>query len=146
MFLLQESHDLDQSKMHVDSCKAVVLKAGDKLVVPPYYAHCAVNIGDGVMAFGNLAAPCVLDYEPIAKHHGFFSYVFRSHDKVLLCQNEYYEELPKIAFMKVQEDPVMGIRFDKSLYEMFIENPDCFAYLQSPEIYASNIDALLKEE
>jgi oxalate decarboxylase/phosphoglucose isomerase-like protein (cupin superfamily) len=72
VFMIQVSkdfHDLS-SGLKVDSCQAVFMKAGDKIVVPPFCAHVAVNVGEGIMAFGNLAADTHLNYEPVKQMHG----------------------------------------------------------------------------
>lgn len=146
MFLLQESHDFHATDMHVDTSKAVLLKPGEKIVVPPFYAHCAVNIGEGPMAFGNLAAPCELDYEPIRRHHGFFTYVMKQRGHLVLLANPHYPALPLMKFMKPKENSEMGIRFETSLYEMFMKHPDRFAYLNNPEPYEAVMQDLWKEE
>lgn len=144
-FLLQKSRNFTHvdEAMEVEDCVVVFMKKGDKLVVPPFYAHCAVNIGKGPMLFGNLAAPCELDYAPIQENNGFFTYVFNVAGRIVFLQNDHYENLPKLRFIHAKESVKFGLEKHKSLNESFYENPDKFSYLDNPEEYAEEIETLL---
>lgn len=144
VFLLQKSTNFaTQQELQVDDMVAVFLKPGEKIVVPPFYAHCAINVGEGPMAFGNLAAPCPLLYEPIQHKHGFGYYVLRVSGHLVFVENPHYQNLPMLRFAKPCENVAMGIEFDRPLYEAFVENPGGFAYLDHPEEYEQQMEDLL---
>ena len=144
VFLLQKSTNFHiDEEVAVDEMFAVFLEPGEKLIVPPYYAHCAINIGEGPMAFGNLAAPSPLFYEPIQKKHGFGYYVLKINGHVVFVPNARYRNLPQLKIAKAQENKDMGISFDTPLYTSFINEPERFDYLSNPEKYELQIDALL---
>lgn len=147
MFLLQKAVGIDTEKDAVlDDVRAVVLKQGEKLIVPPNYAHCAVNIGKGFMAFGNLAIPCPLNYEAIQKKCGFFAYVMKQNDTLILLPNSAYEKIPDIAIVSAKEDLALGMDFHTPLYTSFVNDPSKFAYLDNPEAYEQRICALTESE
>lgn len=145
MFLLQKSTNFQEDELVVEECKAVFLKAGEKIVVPPFYAHCAINVGEEEMMFGNLAAPCPLDYEPIKKKHGFCYYVLKVDGKIVFVPNQHYNKVPQLKIMRTLENEDLGISFKHSMYEMLMKDPKCFAYLDHPEEYINEINALLIE-
>lgn len=145
VFLLQKSTNFNkpQEKLRVDECKAVFLKPGEKIIVPPFYAHCAINVGKGPMAFGNMAAPCPLLYDPIRNKHGFFNYVLKKDGKVIFIPNSHYRDLPQLRIVEARENPKLGIVFDKPMYELFIQDPNQFDFLSNPEVFLEEIESML---
>ena len=144
MFLLQKAENFDaEEELELEDVRVVVLKQGEKLIIPPFYAHCAVNIGDGIMAFGNLAIPCPLNYEAIQKKRGFFTYVMKQNDKLILLPNRAYKKTPDVQIVSATEDATLGMDFHKPLYRSFIEDPLKFSYLDKPEAYVERIEALI---
>lgn len=132
VFLLQQTHDfLDESKpLPVERFQAVFAGEGEKVFVPPYTAHCIVNVGDGPMAFGNMAVPSkTLYYEPIARMHGFGMYVLKLDDQLIFVPNTRYAKLPLAEVGCAVERSDLGLTFDKPLYTALMESPDTFAYL-----------------
>ncbi|MCR0346793.1 hypothetical protein DWW36_01350 [Erysipelotrichaceae bacterium AF15-26LB] len=143
MFLLQKSECFQKDDFTVEDCRAVLLKKGEKLIIPPYYAHCAINIGDGYMAFGNLAVPCPLNYAAIRQKCGFFTYVLKKNNTLLLLQNPHYESLPLPKITEPREQKTLGLDFSKTLYDLFMEQPCQFDYLDHPEAYEEAMQQLL---
>lgn len=145
VFLLQKSTNFDrpQEELQVQECKAVFLKPGEKIIVPPFYAHCAVNVGEGPMAFGNMAAPCPLLYEPIRSKHGFFNYVLKKDGKIIFIPNSRYQNLPQLHIAEAKENSKLGIVFDIPMYESFVKNPSRFEFLCNPEAYLEDIESML---
>lgn len=144
-FLLQKSTRISDDKpLVIEDCVVVIMEEKDKLVVPPHYAHCAVNIGEGPMLFGNLAAPCPLNYEAIQHHHGFFTYVLDISGERVFVQNQAYENLPKIRVIRAKESSKHGVTRALSLNESFIQSPEKFVYLNNPERYIEEIETLLE--
>lgn len=144
-FLLQKSTNFLQQdeSLEIVDCVVVTMKKGDKIIVPPFYAHCAVNIGMSPMLFGNLAAPCSVDYSPIEKNHGFFTYIMGNDGELKFSQNLHYQSLPKTRFVCPKEAPEFGLIHGKSLNESFVEQPDIFRYLDHPEEFTGEIEKLL---
>ena len=145
VFMIQickDFHNLENG-LKVDSVKAVFMKAGDKIVVPPYCAHVAINIGDDIMAFGNLAAICNLNYEPIKVMHGLCYYVLKVNNKVVFVPNNRYNNIPLLKVTEAKENVNLGLLKNKSLYEMYTANPDAYAYLSEPEKYIDEISKSL---
>ena len=144
-FLLQKSTNFDkvEEDLVIEKFKVVFLKEGDKIIVPPFYAHCAINVGDGPMAFGNLAAPSPLLYDPIKKLHGFAYYVMKKNNRIIFVPNTKYKNAPQIEIVEARENYNLGIQFDKSLYTSFVENPDKFEFLHNPEKFIEEIESML---
>lgn len=142
-FLLQKSTNLTEKELKIEDCVVIIAEEGEKIIVPPNYAHSVVNIGSGPMIFGNLASPCPLNYEPINKKNGFFTYVLKHENTLLLQTNSNYENLPKIRIVKPKEAKHLGIDFNKSLNECFYNNPDIFDYLNQPDTYVREVEKLI---
>ena len=142
VFLLQKSRNFmkHDEEIILDDCKMVFLSQGEKIIVPPFYAHCAVNVGEGPMVFGNLAAPCELDYSPITAHHGFFTYVMKAAGELKFINNTHYKQVPACTKVKTAENLPLGIDFNRSLYECFVANPDTFRYLDHPDDYLEDLE------
>ncbi|MBC8570710.1 glucose-6-phosphate isomerase family protein [Zongyangia hominis] len=134
VFFLQQSHSFleESGPLQVERLRAFFLTEGEKLVIPPFTAHCVVNVGKGPMAFGNLAVPCPLHYEPIARMHGFGMYLLRIQGQLAFVPNPRYRDLPLLEVARPKECPELGISFDTPLYAAFVRRPDTFAYLGHP--------------
>ena len=140
VFLIQESEAfLEGGPLAVNRMRAAVLQEGEKMIIPPYSAHCVCNAGDGPMAFGNLAVPCALHYEPIARMHGFGMYLLKEKNHLLFVPNARYEKLPQLELVSPVEKENLGVVRDVSLNEMFWECPERFDYLAEPEAFETEI-------
>ena len=146
VFLIQESHNFDhpEEELEVESLKAVFLKKGEKVIIPPFCAHCVINVGEGPMVFGNLASPCPLHYEPIQKKYGFAVYVLKVENQLVFVPNEHYKHVPRVEILKPMEYPELGISFHRPLYTAYTENPEKFEFLYEPEKYLTIINNLLE--
>jgi glucose-6-phosphate isomerase len=145
VFLLQESHNFEKpEKLKVERLIAVHASAGDKVIVPPFCAHCVSNVGEGPMAFGNLAVPCPLRYEPIQEKHGFGVYILKEADGILrYVSNPAYHDLPEVQECRAKEAPDLGVFKARSLYESFVKEPKLFEFLYEPEKYEKRVWSLL---
>lgn len=140
VFLIQESREfLGDGPLKVDHMRAAFLREGEKIVIPPYSAHCVCNVGEGPMAFGNLAVPCPLHYEPIARMHGFGMYLLKEKNNLIFVPNARYEKLPQLEMIHPGENEKLGIVNGVSLNEMFWEKPERFDYLAEPEKFEEEI-------
>lgn len=117
-------------------CFAVYAKAGDVVIVPPYWAHATISANpNSPLTFG---AWCDRDYgfvyDGIRKHKGIAWFpVFNSNDKIEWNLNEQY-----ISSSLICKEPgdysALGIVPGKSIYEIFENDPKSFLYVPSPQL------------
>ena len=133
-FFLQEADNfLKDEELNVKSMRMVVVNAGEKIVIPAFCAHCAMNIGDDMMAFYNLAVPCPLHYEPITNHKGFGYYILKKGNVLVAVKNPNYPVMPELEVKGVKPSDELNLFADKTVFEMFAENNDAYDYLGQPE-------------
>src|SRR3989344_7351650 len=92
----------------VEELKAIRVKAGDSVYMPPNYGHLAVNIGKTWFvtadnspvegASDSSSMPVHADYEMVKKMHGFAYYVVEKDGKTALIPNKLYKEVRKTDF------------------------------------------------
>ncbi|MBI2610357.1 hypothetical protein HYW60_00250 [Candidatus Kaiserbacteria bacterium] len=92
----------------VEEFKAIRVKAGDSVYMPPQVGHLAVNIGktwlvtaddSPVAGTGDSASmPVHADYESVKKMCGFAYYVVEKDGKPVLVPNKLYKEIRKSDF------------------------------------------------
>lgn len=143
VFILQKAKNLDDDILSLEQCIIVIANENEKIIVPPHYGHCVVNVGDGPLIFGNLAAPCPLNYDVINDNSGFFTYVHKIEELVVLTPNLNYKYDRKIKIVKPLEAKHLGIDFNKSLNESFILDPKKFDYLDNPDQYIEEVEKLI---
>ena len=142
-FFLQESDNFNKDEeLVVKSMRMVVLNAGEKIVIPPYCAHCAINVGDDMMAFYNLAAPCPLHYEPITEHHGFAYYILNRNGVLVAVKNPNYKDVPELDVIGVQPCDELNLFEGKTVFETFASDHDAYSYLAKPEEYAEKVNKI----
>ncbi len=145
-FFLQEADNFNKDEeLVVKSMRMVVLNAGEKIVIPPYCAHCAINVGDDMMAFYNLAAPCPLHYEPITEHHGFAYYILNKNGVLVAVNNPNYKDVPELEVIGVQPCEELDLYADKTVFETFAQDHDAYSYLAKPEEYADIVNKIFVE-
>lgn len=87
----------------VEECKAIRVKAGESVYMPPGYGHLMVNTGDTwlvmiddspVAGAGDSASmPGHADYETVKRMRGFAYYVVEKDGAPALARNPLYEEI-----------------------------------------------------
>ena len=92
----------------VDDFKAIIVKPGDSVYMPPRVGHLAVNIGktwfvtaddSPVAGTGDSASmPMHADYESVKKMRGFAYYVVEKDGKPAFVANKLYKEVRKTDF------------------------------------------------
>ena len=102
--------------------KAVNMKAGDVLVVPPNYMHTFANVGDvpALMIDANAGESMRLphDYKSVSDKKGF---VYRLMEGMVFEKNENYVEFPSVK--REQPTPLFP---GKQLDAAFMGNPAFF--------------------
>lgn len=145
-FVLQKVknfEELDQVSI-VEDLKVAIVKAGESIIIPPFYGHCSINVGNGPLLFSNLAVvSCPLHYEPIQSRHGLSIYILKYEGSRVYMHNSAYKNNLKLTEVFPIENKDLGISFGKSIYSEFVMHPDQFAFLLNPEPYVSDIMDML---
>ncbi|MBV9159829.1 MAG: hypothetical protein JO019_04505 [Candidatus Kaiserbacteria bacterium] len=89
----------------IEEFKAVRVKAGDSVYMPPGYGHLIVNTGETWLVMednspvegtqDSASMPGHADYEPVKIMHGFAYYVIQTGDGPALRPNALYKEVRK---------------------------------------------------
>lgn len=95
-------------KDKIEEFKAIRVKAGDSVYMPPGYGHLAANVGstwfvtvDDSPVEGtadSASMPGHADYEPVKEMQGFAFYVIESNGAPALVKNSKYSEVRKTDF------------------------------------------------
>lgn len=107
--LLQKLKEKENGEMiadEVEEFKAIQVKAGEKIFMPPKYGHLVVNIGETYFAtaddspvnFGDKdpsSFPGHADYELVKEMRGFAYYVVEHEGKPALKKNPLYKSIEK---------------------------------------------------
>jgi glucose-6-phosphate isomerase len=97
----------DSATAHVSDAIVVEAGPGDKVVIPPGWAHATVNLGDSPMAFGAVyALEARLLYEPLRALQGTAHYVLADGT---LEENPRYRAVPAARRQSPHEVPGHGI-------------------------------------
>lgn len=145
-FVLQKVKDFEKPDQDsiVEDLKVAIVKAGESIIIPPFYGHCSINIGNGPLLFSNLAVvSCPLYYEPIQSRHGLSIYILKYEGHRAYMHNPAYTNNLNLVEVFPIENKDLGISFGKSIYTEFVKDPDQFAFLLNPEPYISDIMDML---
>ena len=116
-------------------CIAVYAQAGEKVVVPPGWAHCVINADRGSrMAFG---AWCDrqygFDYTRVRAHHGLAWFpLLKESGEMAWERNPRYAE-STLEHRRSRPYPELGLDSERSLYCQFIDNPDSVMFVAEPQ-------------
>lgn len=147
VFVLQKNRWFDQG---IEGCfdyvRAVRVRAGEAIVVPPYCGHCSINPTNGVSAFSNIAAvACKNYYDSIKCHHGLAAYVVSDDSKGFVCvRNESYPGVIEAKVVSPKESADLGVKFGMPCYGAYLRHPELYGYMLSPDSYAEQMDALVR--
>jgi glucose-6-phosphate isomerase len=120
-------------------CIAVNAGPGDKVVMPPGWAHCVINADPNrPMAFG---AWCDreygFDYSGVRAHHGLAWFPLLSDAGSINWQaNECYRR-STLEHHRPRPYPELGLDPSRSLYAQFSEDPDSMMFVADPQRAAS---------
>ena len=88
----------------LEAFRAIQVKAGDKVYMPPEYGHLVVNTGNTYLVTADdspvnfddvnpVSMPGHADYEPVKRMRGFAYYVVEKNGKPSLKRNALYKEI-----------------------------------------------------
>ena len=115
-------------------CVAVSAEVGEKVVVPPGWAHCVINADPAQrMVF---SAWCDRDYgfvyDGVRKHGGLAWFpILDSENQIVWQQNPSYAS-PHLTSHKARAYPELELSPSLSLYEQFVQQPESLMYVSEP--------------
>ncbi|MES3005907.1 MAG: glucose-6-phosphate isomerase family protein [Patescibacteria group bacterium] len=92
----------------IDSFEAISVRAGSKIVIPPFAGHLMINTGSTWLATSDdspvnfdagdsASQPAHADYEPLRKLNGFAYYVIEKNGRPEFVKNPNYKTIPDIT-------------------------------------------------
>ena len=120
-------------------CFAVEAELGGKVVIPPGWAHCVINVDpDEVMVFG---AWCVrdygFDYREVRAHGGLAWFPLSDERHHVKWEGNPAYKGCCIAKKHAREYPELGVRRETPIYEEFSRNPESVQWISDPSKVAS---------
>ncbi len=116
-------------------CIAVLAQAGDKVVVPPGWAHCVINADPGQrMSFG---AWCDrqygFDYTGVRVHRGLAWFPRRTGSGAIDWQRNSHYDQSTLEHHGPRAYPELGLDSSRSLYGQFIDDTDSVMFVADPQ-------------
>lgn len=126
----------ERAKDNPGRCYAVKAKAGEVVIVPPYWAHATISCSPKEpLTFG---AWCDRDYgfeyDDVRAHGGLaFFPVYDENMEIQWKKNHNYHSCDLIE--KAPEDySYLGLKKEKPIYSQFEENHDLFLFVSNPQL------------
>jgi glucose-6-phosphate isomerase len=116
-------------------CFAVIANPGDKVVVPPSWAHCVVNADPkNRMMFG---AWCDRQYgfvyDEIRAHHGLAWFPILNEEKKISWEpNRAYRQPAELSIRSPRAYPDLGLEPGTPMYEQFAKDPESVQWVSDP--------------
>ena len=131
---MQESASDDPGR-----CFAVEAEPGDKVVVPPGWAHCVINVDPGeVMVFG---AWCVrdygFDYGAVRAHGGLAWFPLSDESRNVKWERNPTYKVDRIVKTRPHEHAELNVSREIPIYEQFSRNPESMQWISDPAKVAS---------
>lgn len=116
-------------------CIAVLVQAGDKVVVPPSWAHCVINADPNRrMSFG---AWCDrqygFDYTGIRAHHGLAWFPLLNKSGGIRWEPNPHYKHSTLDERGPRPYPELKLDSSRSLYGQFVDNPDSVMFVADPQ-------------
>lgn len=137
MYILQKSSDIIGTSAEMSIHEVILLRvdAGQAVVIPPDYGHCAINIGKVPLVFSNIAAlSCPLSYGPFRERGGASYRVFEASEGPAAKKNHAYGLIPEARWAVAKPAPALGLDFEVPSYQRYVREPGMFAYLTEPQM------------
>jgi glucose-6-phosphate isomerase len=159
LFLLQKPNNVwgDKGEVQIEDAIALIVKQGQKVIMPPNYGHIAINRStkEPLVTSNWVAAAFSSTYWSIERHKGGAYYFIAGEDgKTVTKPNDCYTTgnhwLPPLRWFEVKNLPQFGLialhevsaersEQEKPMYKAFLENPHHFMFLRYPQRF---MDAL----
>lgn len=115
----------------------VKARAGDKIVIPPYYGHILINIGKECLVTSNwVSAEFSSEYELYKKSGGAAYFVFEDNLGERFEVNSYYQKVPKIRVAKpARKIAKFGLKAGEPMYPLLYKEVKKLDFLNNPLKY-----------
>ena len=116
-------------------CFAIIANPGDKVVVPPSWAHCVINADPrNRMIFG---AWCDRQYgfvyDEIRAHHGLAWFPILDEEKKISWEpNHAYRQPAELSIRSPRAYPDLGLDLGTPMYEQFTRDPESVQWVSDP--------------
>ena len=119
----------------IEELYLIKVNKGDKIIVPPGFAHVIINTKNQPLIIGNVQSLNVRHiYEPIKSQHGFAYYVIHKNARIEIVQNPHYKMLTGLKKIKSSDyNTPIKLKSRKSLYYIALNNPEKMDWLNHPE-------------
>jgi len=120
-------------------CFAVHAQVGDVVVVPPYWAHATISANPKAsLVFGAWCDRAYgFDYKGVRAHGGIAWFpVFDANNQLIWERNERYET-SELLQKRPERYHQLGLEKGESIYKLFEECPETFAFVPHPELKAA---------
>ncbi len=144
LFILQKTMNFDHEEEPVIvRIRVIHAKAGQSVIIPPFYGHGSINVTEETAMFSNLAVvSCPLLYEPIRAKHGLSVYIMKDRASYQVIPNKNYLYAPEAKVIEPVENKELGIEFGVSCYRNFINHPEKYDFLLHPSPYVESIEKM----
>lgn len=131
-FILQKQGPDDDRV--VEDVAWIEATAGDRMIVPPDYAHVTINPGPDTLVMANVAATaCELRFDRIVRMGGMSFFNIDEGGESVFVANSNYEEVPPLREARLRDLGDAGIESSQPLYEAVADDPAGFAFITTPE-------------
>jgi glucose-6-phosphate isomerase len=138
MFMLQKSEN-----GLVKEFFAVQTEAGEKILIPPGYEHATVNIGLSPLVFTDLiSVKAENEYGGIQNHGGMGYFVLDKGGTRNVVKNTAYKDVPPVDYKHPLENKNLNIGFENYVYDILVNDPGAFSYLDDPDEKSGEINFL----
>jgi glucose-6-phosphate isomerase len=140
MFILQKSEN-----GLVKEFFAMQTEAGEKILIPPGYEHATVNIGSVPLVFTDLiSVKADNEYNGIQNHGGMGYFVLDKDGVRNIIKNTAYKDVSPVDYKRPLENKALNISFENYVYDILVNDPGAFSYLDDPDEKSEEINYSLK--
>lgn len=138
-YLLQHRKKDDEPDI-IDEVLVIEATAGDKVLIPPDYAHFSINASNETAVIANLVGMNFSSlYEDIENLKGAAYYLIKDNIGKTFVRNRQYREVPNIRYLEHRDHPDLGILRDVPAYSMVVKSPETFEYLVKSANYLDKL-------
>ena len=131
-FILQKQ-DKKNDKVITD-IMWVEAEKGDRLIMPPDYAHVTINPCPEVLVVSNLAAiSCRHSYSKIVQMGGLAYFNIEEENSPIFVRNPRYEKVPPLRKVSLKKLKDFGISPDRPIYSSALNEPQEFRFIATPQ-------------
>lgn len=141
-YLLQKQDPADMAI--VEDIILVEGKRGDRLVMPPDYAHVSINTGPEPLVGAHwAAAKCGLEYSEIAQMGGFGYFVVEENGSPNFVRNPRYKQVPPIRKVSLKRLADFDIDPAQPIYSTARNDAGAFRFVVEPYDFQGLFDKLI---